>query len=167
MLPESGLRYPVIMLMKVVFPAPLVPINPTTESASIAALISAAAVTAPKLLFTPRASRMTAMSAGPAPREQRPQALRQENDHEQQRRAQTHLPGMRRQIVGESVDRAEEQRAEERGEHAAGAGEDGDEDELARGRPVGHLGVDVADRGRSERAAHPGERRGDHVLDVD
>ena len=47
------------MLMKVVLPAPLVPIRPTTESFSIAALTSLAAVTAPKLLHRPRASRMT------------------------------------------------------------------------------------------------------------
>src|SRR6266571_3692868 len=139
------------MLMKVVFPAPLAPISPTTESASIAALMSAAAVTAPKLLFTPRAARMVLISGGPSPREQRPQALRQEDDHQQQRRAQTHLPGVRRQIVGERMDRAEQQRAEEGREHAAGAGEDGDEDELARGRPVGHLGVDMAYRGRRQR----------------
>jgi hypothetical protein len=59
--PVSGFRYPVIMLMKVVLPAPLVPIRPTTESFSIAALTSFAAVTAPKVLFNPRASRMTGM----------------------------------------------------------------------------------------------------------
>ena len=41
------------MLMKVVLPAPLLPIRPTTVSCSIAALMSAAAVTAPKLLFRP------------------------------------------------------------------------------------------------------------------
>ena len=34
-------------------------------------------------------------------------------------------------------------------------------------RPVRHLRVDVADGGRGERAAEPGERRRDHVVDVD
>ena len=50
------------MLMKVVLPAPLVPIRPTTESFSIAALTSLAAVTAPKALAQIlRASRITAI----------------------------------------------------------------------------------------------------------
>src|SRR2546422_5029915 len=138
------------MLMKVVFPAPVAPIGPTPEPPSIAALMSAAAVTAPKLLLTPRAARMTLISGGPSPREQRPQSFRQKNDNQQQCRAQAHLPGVRRQIVSESVDRAEEQGAQKRREHAAGAGEDRDEDEFTRGRPVGHLGVDVADRGRRD-----------------
>src|SRR5260221_9016219 len=51
------------MLMKVVLPAPLVPIRPTTESFSIAALTSAAAVTAPKVLHKPCASRMAGTAA--------------------------------------------------------------------------------------------------------
>ena len=44
--------YPVIMLMKVVFPAPLVPIRPTTASFSNCTEIFSAAVTAPKFLWT-------------------------------------------------------------------------------------------------------------------
>src|SRR5260221_5844056 len=51
------------MLMKVVLPAPLVPIRPTTESFSIAALTSAAAVTVPKVLHKPCASRMAGTAA--------------------------------------------------------------------------------------------------------
>ena len=56
---------------------------------------------------------------------------------------------------------------EERRQHVAGAAEDGDEHELAGGGPVGGVRVDVADRERRERAAQAGERRGDHVVDVD
>ena len=49
------------MLRKVVLPAPLLPIRPTTVSAVIATLMSAAAVTAPKVLFTLLASRTAAI----------------------------------------------------------------------------------------------------------
>src|SRR5512147_2748784 len=144
------------MLMKVGLPAPLVPIRPTTESFSMAALMSLAAVTAPKLLCTPFASRMVPISGRLAPPEQRPQAVRQEHDHHQQARAEHHLPGVGREVERDRLDDAEDQRAEERRDHAAGAGEDGDEDELARGGPVGHLRVDVPYGGGGERAAQPG-----------
>src|SRR5678815_2258909 len=120
------------MLMKVVLPAPLVPIRPTTESFSIAALTSAAAVTAPKLLHSPCASRTT----GTQPPRERPDALRQEHDQHQQRHAEAHLPGVRRKVVRHGVDRAVDERADEGREHVAGAGEDGDEDEFARARPA-------------------------------
>src|SRR5512134_932770 len=107
MRPRSGFRYPVIMLMKVVLPAPLVPIRPSTESFCTATLMSLAAVTAPKLLFTPCASRIAAISGRLAPPEQRPQAVGQEHDHHQQRRAEHHLPGVGRQAEGHRMDDAE------------------------------------------------------------
>src|SRR6185503_14071642 len=110
------------MLMKVVLPAPLVPIRPTTESCSMAALTSAAAVTAPKVLHSPRASRMTGIS----PLEEGPQPLGQEHDDQQQRRAQAELPGIRREVVRGGADRAVDERAGERRDHVAGAGKDGD-----------------------------------------
>src|SRR5262245_24714448 len=113
------------MLMKVVLPAPLVPIRPTTESFSIAALTSAAAVTAPKLLHSPWASRTTGTELP-----QRPDAFRQEHDQHEQRGAQAHLPGVGREVIGHGVDRAVDQRADERRKDVACAGEDGDEDEL-------------------------------------
>src|SRR5512135_3324338 len=138
------------MLMKVVLPAPFVPIRPTTESRSIAALMPSAAVTAPKLLCRPCASRIAATSGRLAAREQRPYAVGQKQDEREQRGAEAHLPGVGREVVGNGVDRPEDERAEERGDHAAGAREDGDEDEFARGRPVRHVRVDVADRGRGE-----------------
>src|SRR5947207_14784404 len=116
------------MLMKVVLPAPLVPIRPTTESFSMAAFTSAAAVTAPKLLHSPRASRMTGMAL-----KQGPQAFRQEHDDQQQRRAERKLPGVGRKVVGGGADRAVDERARERGDHVPGAGKDGDEDEFAGG----------------------------------
>src|SRR3954471_19484990 len=101
MAPVSGFRYPVIMLMNVVLPAPLVPISPTTESLSIAALTSCAAVTAPKRLHRPRASRMTGMAS-----KDRPQAFRQEDDQREEREPEAHLPGVRREPIGERVNRA-------------------------------------------------------------
>ena len=56
------------MLMKVVLPAPLVPIRPTTESFSTETLMSLAAVTAPNDFCTPLASRIAAISGGPVAR---------------------------------------------------------------------------------------------------
>src|SRR5689334_13140132 len=103
--PRSGLRNPVIMLMKVVLPAPLVPIRPTTESFSIAALTSDAAVTAPNALHSPRASRMT----GTEFPGNRPHALGQEHDQHEQRDAEAHLPGVGREVVRHGVDRAIDQ----------------------------------------------------------
>src|SRR5687767_165860 len=108
------------MLMNVVLPAPLVPIRPTTESFWIAALTSFAAVTAPKVLHSPRASRM----AGIAPSEHRPQSLGKEHDYQKQREPEAHLPGVRRKIVGGGVDHAVNQRAREGRDHASRAGED-------------------------------------------
>src|SRR3954471_6913017 len=113
------------MLMNVVLPAPLVPIRPTTESFSIAALTSAAAVTAPKLLHRPLASRMTGTF------EQGPESLGQEDDDEEQRRSERQLPGGGGKVVRGRADRAVDQRAGERRHDVAGAGEDGDEDEFA------------------------------------
>src|SRR5882762_1479085 len=130
------------MLMKVVLPAPFVPIRPTTVSFSIAALTSCAAVTAPKRLHTPRASRMAGMAAGEGP-----ESFREEYDQREQREPQAHLPGVGREPVRQRVDRAIEERAHERRHDAAGARKDGDEDELAGGRPVRHVRIDVADRG--------------------
>src|SRR5688500_9663164 len=114
------------MLMKVVLPAPLVPVRPTTESFSIAALTSLAAVTAPKDLLKPLESSMTDIFS-----EQRRQALGQEQDDEEERKTQAHLPGIGREVVRGGVDDPVEQRAGERRHHAADASEDGDEDEFA------------------------------------
>src|SRR5581483_12123882 len=114
------------MLMKVVLPAPLVPIRPTTESCSIAALTSFAAVTAPKRLHRPRASRMAGIARAHLAYE-RPQPFGQEHDDHQERRAERELPGIGRQVVRGGVDDLVEERAGERRHHAAGAGEDGDE----------------------------------------
>src|SRR5690242_20695438 len=115
------------MLMNVVLPAPFVPMRPTTESCSIAALTSFAAVTAPKDLQSPRASRMTGIA-----REERPQPFGQENDQHQQRDAEAHLPRVGRQAVRQRVNRAVEECAYERRDDASDAGEDRDEDEFAR-----------------------------------
>src|SRR5215212_1735819 len=99
------------MLMNVVLPAPFVPMSPTTESASIAALTSFAAVTAPKRFWRFRASRITATSGGHAVAvalpEQGPQAFGQENDHQQEGCPEEHLPGVRRQVEPDRVQGAE------------------------------------------------------------
>src|SRR5690349_23606904 len=129
------------MLMKVVLPAPLVPIRPTTESCSMAALTSAAAVTAPKLLHKPLASRMTGTSAHSG--RYGPQSLGQEDDDEEQRGAEAQLPGIRREVVRGGANRAVDQRAGEWGDHVARPGEDGDEDEFTGGGPERHLRIDV------------------------
>src|SRR5689334_3327488 len=109
------------MLMNVVLPAPFVPISPTTESFSIAALTSFAAVTAPKVFDNPWALRMTGISSPLLSEEpvERPDPLGQEHDQDEQRGAEAHLPGIGREIVGERMDRAVDQRADERGDHVA------------------------------------------------
>src|SRR3954470_3098021 len=134
------------MLMKVVLPAPLVPIRPTTASLSIAALTSLAAQTAPKRLHKPRASRMTGIARSTFGCDL-PESFRQEDDQEKQCRAERQLPGVGREVVRGGVDDLVEERAGERRQHAAGAGEDGDEDELTRGGPERHIGIDMADGG--------------------
>src|SRR3989442_15978840 len=88
------------MLMKVVLPAPLVPIKPTTESLSMAALMSLAAVTPPKFLFRPCASRIAAISSHLAPPEQRPQPVRQEPENPQNPAPGHHPPGIGPQAEG-------------------------------------------------------------------
>src|SRR5688572_23022116 len=123
------------MLMKVVFPAPLVPMRPTTESFSIAALTSCAAVTAPKLLHSPRASRMAGIASRTHFRYERPETFRQEHDDDQERQAEGHLPGVRGKVVRRRVDRAVKERASEGRDHVSRAREDGDEDEFARRGP--------------------------------
>src|SRR5437867_11300324 len=141
------------MLMTVVLPAPLVPIRPTTESLSMVALMSLAAVTAPKFLFRPCASRIAAISSQLAPAKQRPQAVRQEHDNHQQRAAEHHLPGIGRDAEGHRLDDAEDERPEERRDDVASAREDSDADERACGRPGGPLRIDMRDGRGRERAA--------------
>src|SRR5258708_15938811 len=93
MVPELGLRYPVTMLMKVVLPAPLLPINPTTASCSTATLMSLAAVTAPKVLFSPFPSRTIATPGrlSPAP-EHRPPPPQPEHSHHHHRNSSSPRP---------------------------------------------------------------------------
>src|ERR1700675_3009630 len=117
------------MLMNVVLPAPLLPINPPPLSRSTATLMSAAAVTAPKLLFSPLASRTTAMSGRLSHSgEQRPQPARQEHDHDQHGNAERHLPGVGRVLVGKAADGIEDERAQKGRKHIAGAGQNGHKD---------------------------------------
>src|SRR6476646_6876915 len=124
------------MLMKVVLPAPLLPISPTTLSCSMRTLMSLAAVTAPKLLDSPFASRMVAISSAASSHTKcRPQSAGQKDHHQQHRDAQCHLPGVREALVGECAHRFEDARADKRGEDAADAAQDRDEDEFTGGGP--------------------------------
>src|SRR6186713_3436685 len=103
------------MLTRVVLPAPLLPIRLTRSPAARSTCRSAAATTAPKRLFRPRASSSggviraasvlrtparalgsgPARSSAPLPVPERADALRQEADHEQQEDAERELPGVR------------------------------------------------------------------------
>src|SRR5581483_7671425 len=100
------------MLMKVVLPAPLLPINPTTLSWSILTLIFDAAVTAPKVLFRSRASRTTAISCRLFPAEDGPEPARQEHDHQQHRHPEHQLPGVGGILVSEAAHAFADGRAE-------------------------------------------------------
>src|ERR1700739_689607 len=110
-LPVSGFKYPVTMLTKVVLPAPLVPINPTTLSGSTAMEMPQAAVTAPNVLHNPSASSSGAISGPPPPQsEEGPQSRRKKDNHQQERPAHDHLPGVGRVLVGIAADDLEHQR---------------------------------------------------------
>ena len=63
-------------------------------------------------------------------------------------------------VERERAHRLEHQRSDEGRPDRSGAGEDGDEYEFAGGRPVGHVGIDMADRERGERAADAAQRAG-------
>src|SRR6185503_19680262 len=131
--------------MNVVFPAPLLPIKPTTASCSTATLMSLAAVTAPKFLFSPFASRTIAMSGRFAPAgKERPQPAGQEHDHDQHRDAKRHLPRVGRIFIGKTADGFENKSAQERRQYVAGTGQNTDKNEFAGSRPVGHFRIDVS-----------------------
>ena len=76
-----------------------------------------------------------------------------------------HKPGMTSTANERSSSNS--QRADEGGGDRAGAGEDGHEDEAAGRGPVRHVGIDMADGQRRERAAEAAEHAGDHQLDMD
>src|SRR5436190_2590248 len=141
-------------------------------------MMSAAATTAPKRLLTRStwrsigpASEMSALTvASPssvaAPlRPQRADAARQEADHEQQEHAERQLPGVREVRARERADDLEYRAGDEHRGHALPAGENGDEDKLARGRPEAEVRLDVAEREDDERAAEAGAERGDDEVD--
>ena len=171
MVPLLGRRWPVIMLMKVVLPAPLAPMMPTVCCAGTSRVMSRAATIEPKVFSRSRTERiavMTPVSGAPAQAmEQRAEAFRQEQDGQQQRRAEDDLPGAGHEIDGDRAHQLEHQRADEGGGDRAGAGEDGDEHEAARGRPIRHVGIDMRHRQRRERAAEAGEHPGNHQLEMD
>src|SRR5918994_6210095 len=111
------------MLMKVVLPAPFAPMIPTTSPSSIRTLMSAAATTASKRLSRARVSSTTAISAHREPGlEQRPQTPWHEQDHQQHRGAEDHLPGVGRVFEGVGAQELEQEGADEGGGDVAGAG---------------------------------------------
>src|SRR3990170_149248 len=93
------------MFTKVVLPAPFAPMMPTTSCSFTATWMFAAATTDPKVFSRPRASSSAAISGlllrdGRLALHERPDAARQEHDHQQERRAQHHLPGVGRVFEG-------------------------------------------------------------------
>src|SRR3546814_2836268 len=81
-------------------------------------------------------ARFAAPPADPAP--QRPDSVRQEEDDAEQHRADDQLPGMRQPLEGVGADQLVDHRSDEGCGDAARAGQDGDEDQFARHRPVHH-----------------------------
>src|SRR3954454_7850988 len=156
------------MLMKVVLPAPLLPINPTTLSCSMRTLMSSAAVTAPKRFERPFASRIVAISSGaPARAECGPESAGQDDHDQQHGDAERHLPGVGKAFERKRAHGFEDARAEERCEDAAGAPQNRDEHEFAGSGPVGgRLRIDVADRACHQRAADAGQSGTDHIVQV-
>src|SRR5262252_2255495 len=153
------------MLTNVVLPAPLLPIRLTRSPASNATVTSPAATTAPKRLFSPLATRSDTCASVVAPRRpQRADAARQEADHEQEEESESELPRVREVRARERPHDLEHRARDEHRDDALPAGEDRDEDELARRRPVAEVRLDVAEREDDERAADAGaERRDDEV----
>src|SRR5215216_6108188 len=105
------------MLTKVVLPAPLLPIRLTRSPACTSSVIALAATSAPKRFSRPEA------------------------DHEQQEKTERKLPGVREVEARERAHDLEHGRCDEDRQHALPAGEDCDEDELARRRPVAEVRV--------------------------
>jgi len=65
MVPLVGVRWPVIMLMKVVLPAPLAPMTPTVCSAGTLTVMSRAATSEPKVFSRSRTARMSLTASPP------------------------------------------------------------------------------------------------------
>ena len=157
------------MLMNVVLPAPLPPIRPTTCRLDADVDVGRRGHRAEALVQSLRfEDRGHVTLPRRARSEHRPQSGGQEHDHQQHRDAEHHLPGVRRVLVREALDPsrrpASRGRARPRWRCRTRIG---DEHEFARRRPVGEVGIDVADRQRDQPAADAGEHAGDHVVQVD
>src|SRR6478672_8078464 len=154
------------MLTSVVLPAPLLPIRLTRSPRWTVIVMSAAATTAPKRLLTrstcssvdPAAGMSALTVAPPSPasvpaplRPQRADAARQEADHEEKEQAERELPGVREVRARERAHDLEHGAGDEHRGDALPAGEDGNEDEFARGRPEAEVRLDVAEREDDER----------------
>src|SRR5215472_915407 len=106
--PRVGLRYPVTRFTKVVLPAPLAPMMPTTSWLSTETLMSDAAMSEPKFLHRSLTARIVTSRRPHGSAEQGPQPIRQEHDDEQQGCAQHHVPGVRCILHGVAAGELEE-----------------------------------------------------------
>src|SRR4029077_4362038 len=80
---------------------------------------------------------------------------------------ESHLPQGRHNIDRNGTQRLEYQRTNEGGRDRGGSSKDGDKDEAAGGRPIGHIRIDMADRKRSERATETAEHARNNQLGMD
>ena len=126
-----------IMLMKVVLPAPFGPMMARNSPGITSRSMPSAALTPPKASLRPRAERSASRHAAAPPQpagQHSPEPARREEDDRQQHAAEDHLPGIGHGRRGIDPHQLEGRGAQEGTERAAGAAEDGDEDQLAGGR---------------------------------
>ena len=157
------------MLTKVVLPAPLLPIRLTRSPAAMSIVDRRRGDHARRSASRGRCAlqqRVQRHFGRGRVDPQRADAARQEADHEQQEQAERELPGVREVGARERAHDLEHGRlATKTASDALPAGEDRDEDELARGRPVAEVRVDVAERHHRQRAAACRRERREHEVD--
>ena len=159
--PLLGRRWPVIILTKVVLPAPLAPMMPTVCCGGTATLMSRAAMSEPKRLFQVAdgedrrahgALRPCVAGAAAANSEPRPSGRNRMVSSSTAPSSICQVP--RQDVEGDRAQQLEHERADERRGDRAGAGKDGNEDEFAGRRPVGHV-RDRHGRSRARPSAPP------------
>src|SRR5208282_4231849 len=144
------------MLMKVVLPAPLLPIRPSVWPRWTATEISLAAITAPKAFCRPMVSRSAVIRIfrrrprrfGPSRAQaqgERAEPSGQEENDQQEEDAERALPSVGEILAGIGAHQFQENGGDEHGGDADIAAQNGEEDELARSRPEGEIGIDMAE----------------------
>src|SRR3954454_8483214 len=156
--PVSGAYTPAIMLKVVVLPAPLGPISPLISPSGTA---NEASRTARKPRNAFEIAFTSSIKLQP-PGERRPDAVRQEHDHDEQHDAVEHLlhardlPAQRREELGDAVgEQRQDCRAEDRAEERAEAADDRPEADLDRA-------ADIEDRRGEEVVVVEGEEHPRH-----